>query len=79
MKLPYIVAKSDFLKRRFREIVKKYCQNKISLKFIFTTYKIGYYFSAKLFLKCLYLVLFMNLTVLATVLEAPDGVWRDAG
>ena len=47
MKLPYIGAKSDFTKRRIREMIEKYCQNKISLKLVFTTCKIGDYFSAK--------------------------------
>ena len=47
IKLPYIGAKSDFLKRRIREMVEKYCQNKISIKLVFTTCKIGDYFSAK--------------------------------
>ena len=32
IKLPYIGTKSDFLKRRIREMVEKYCQKKISLK-----------------------------------------------
>ena len=46
-KLPYIGAKSDFIKRRISGMVAKYCQDKLRLKLIFTTCKVGVYFSAK--------------------------------
>ena len=47
-------------------MVEHYCHYKISLKLIFATCRIGdYFWQNMLFLKCLCLMLFINLTVLA--------------
>ena len=47
VKSPYIGAKADFIKRRISRLVDKYCHNKIKIKLIFTTCKVGAYFSPK--------------------------------
>ena len=45
--VPYIGAKSDLIKRRISGMIEKFCQNKIKLRLVFTTCKVGVYFSPK--------------------------------
>ena len=46
-KVPYIGAKSDLIKHRISRMVEKFCQNKIKLRLVFMTCKVGVYFSPK--------------------------------
>ena len=46
-KLPYVGSFSTYTQKRLMNVIKRYCKPEISIKLVFTTFKIGFMFSFK--------------------------------